>query len=324
VRKALMTPFLALAAVLVAFLAVASPASAAAGAANSSSATAAVARPAATSSSVTTFIKAFVDSKVKANDAAFGQDVFPTSDGGYIVTGAVGVPGNGWVSKLSPTGTVQWQETYGSGYSYGGNSVEQTADGGYIVGGKIEIESPESIQSQALLLKLSSTGALQFQDVFNAGVTFNSAGYSVKQTPDGGYILAGSEVFLLPDGNPGTASWLAKTTSTGTLSWQHIFYGPSASSGFQSVRLTSDGGYVAAGTTGDFADADNFWLVKTDSNGNVASGSCKDQYAGTTTEQAGGLTATTTSFPIVTPPSNPPAATTDNPGTTSLVTESVC
>jgi hypothetical protein len=90
------------------------------------------------------------------------------------------------------------------------------------------------------------------------------------------------------------------------------------------VRLTGDGGYIAVGVTGDFADADNFWLVKTDSNGNVPNGSCKDQHGGTTTEQAGGLTATTTSFPAMPPPSNPPAATTDAPGTTTLVTEPVC
>lgn len=136
--------------------------------------------------------------------------------------------------------------------------------------------------------------------------------------------MAGSETLLSGGGTRVTASWLAKATSAGALSWQHIFYGPSDFSGFGSVRLTSDGGYIAAGTNGDFADADNFWLVKADSSGNVASGSCKDQFAGTTTEQAGALHAATTSFPVVTPPSNPPAATTDTVSTASLVTESVC
>jgi hypothetical protein len=257
------------------------------------------------------------------------SSVQQTSDGGYVITGSSGVIGSSsvLVAKLSSTGTVQWQQTYGSSYDDSGNSVAQTSDGGYIVGGEIATETPQGdIPGEALLLKLSSTGAIQFQDVFNAGIATNlsSRGAAVKQTPDGGYALAGSETLLSGGGTRVTASWLAKTTSTGALSWQHVFYGPSDFSGFGSVRLTSDGGYIAAGTNGDFADADNFWLVKTDSSGNVAGGSCKDQYSGTTTEQTGGVTATTTSFPAVTPPSNPPAATADTVSTANLVTESVC
>lgn len=42
--------------------------------------------------------------------------------------------------------------------------------------------------------------------------------------------------------------------------------------------------------------SDSVWLVKTDANGNVAYGTRKGQLPGTTTEQAGALTATTTLF----------------------------
>jgi len=80
---------------------------------------------------------------------------------------------------------------------------------------------------------------------------------------------------------------------------------------------------VRTAKPGDFASWDSVWLVKADANGNVAGGSCKDQQAGTTTEQAGALTATTTSFPSVTP-ANGRAATTDSPRTANLVTDSVC
>ena len=231
------------------------------------------------------------------------SSVQQTSDGGYIIAGSSGVIGSSsvLVAKLSTAG-------------------------GYIVGGEVVAESPEgTTPGEALLLKLSSAGAIRFQDVFNAGtaLNFSSHGTSIRQT---GRRLHPRRVRgpLAEHGTPAVASWLVKTTSTGALSWQHIFYGPSDFSDFQSVRLTGDGGYIAAGVTGDFADADNFWLVKTDSNGNVANGSCKDQHGGTTIEQAGGLTATTTSFPTMTPPSNPPAATTDAPGTTTLVAEPVC
>jgi hypothetical protein len=130
-----------------------------------------------------------------------------------------------------------------------------------------------------------------------------------------GYILAGgtkSENKCTVNGfGPLTCAWFAKTTATGALSWQHVFLGSSDFSNFASVRVTSDGGYVAAGTA-DVASSDSVWLVKTDAHGNVAGGSGNGQLPGTTTEQAGALTATTTSFPTATP-ANGPAATADSP-----------
>jgi len=168
------------------------------------------------------------------------SSVQQTSDGGYIIAGSSGVIGGSsvLVAKLSTAG-------------------------GYIVGGEVVAESPEgTTPGEALLLKLSSAGAIRFQDVFNAGtaLNFSSHGTSIRQT---GRRLHPRRVRgpLAEHGTPAVASWLVKTTSTGALSWQHIFYGPSDFSDFQSVRLTGDGGYIAAGVTGDFADADNFWLV---------------------------------------------------------------
>src|SRR5579859_7986447 len=117
------------------------------------------------------------------------------------------------------------------------------------------------------------------------------------------------------------SSWLAKTTATGALSWQHVFLPSSDFSNFTSVRLTSDGGYVATGTA-DVAFSDSIWLVRTDTNGNVPSASSSNQLPGTTTEQAGPLTATTTNFPTATP-ANGPAPIADPPGTANLVIQSI-
>jgi hypothetical protein len=63
------------------------------------------------------------------------------------------------------------------------------------------------------------------------------------------------------------------------------------------------------------------WLVKTDTNGNVAGASSSNQLPGTTTEQAGALTATTANFPTVTP-ANGPTAIADSPVTANLVIQS--
>jgi len=256
---------------------------------------------------------------------AAALSVQQTSDGGYITSGTTGVIGNSsvLVAKFSSAGAVQWQQAYGTGNEDNGNSVQQTSDGGYVVGGEVVTQNLDASRpGEALLLKLTSTGAIQFQDVFNAGISVDrsSNATSVRQTPDGGYILAGTDGFAQNSG-PTTASWLAKTTATGALSWQHVFLPATDFSNFTSVRLTSDGGFVAVGTA-DVDFSDSIWLVRTDTNGNVPSASSSNQLPGTTTEQAGPLTATTTNFPTTTP-ANGPAPITDPPVTANLVIQSI-
>ena len=269
---------------------------------------------------------------------ASGLSVVQTTDGGYVISGTSGAVESSsvLVAKFSATGDILWQKTYGTGYEDLGESVQQTADGGFIVGGEIVLIKPNaSTPSEGLLLKLDPQGNIQFQDVFNAGTFFDVNGFpemassevtSVQAASDGSIFLAGRDDPLAgPGGSGPEESWLVKTDANGNVSWQHVFFTASAGfSLFNAMRLTSDGGMIAAGTTDAFDHSDNFWLVKTDASGNVAGGQCTAQGNGTnTTEQTGPLTAATSSFPNVTL-SNTSAATPDTSANTSLVTQAVC
>ena len=72
-------------------------------------------------------------------------------------------------------------------------------------------------------------------------------------------------------------AWLVKTDSAGNVQWDKI-YGPDvqySNRHFYSFQQTSDGGFIAAGSTNQFNGADNsIWLVKTDSNGYISN--CAD------------------------------------------------
>ena len=51
-----------------------------------------------------------------ANATDYAESIQQTSDGGYIVAGFTGSYGSGddiWVLKLTSTGSVSWQKTYG-------------------------------------------------------------------------------------------------------------------------------------------------------------------------------------------------------------------
>ena len=97
--------------------------------------------------------------------------------------------------------------------------------------------------------------------------TFGGAGqdggYSVEQTADGGYIIAGRTL----DAFGGDDLWLIKTNSAGYRAWDTSFGWEGADWG-NSVQQTAEGGYIITGYTQDDLGGKDVWLIKTDSAGN--------------------------------------------------------
>jgi hypothetical protein len=83
--------------------------------------------------------------------------------------------------------------------------------------------------------------------------------FSVQQTSDGGYIVAVRDA---------SNAILINTDANGNVQWAKT-YGGLDSDRALSVQQTSDGGYIVAGGTWSFgAGNEDFFLIKTDANGN--------------------------------------------------------
>lgn len=214
-----------------------------------------------------------------------------TYDGGYILTGdtrsmdgdIIGQHGyvDGWVVKLSSTGSIEWQKCYGGTFFTILKSINQTKDGGYIIAGYTASTDGDVIgctgSINEWIVKISSLGVIEWQKCL--GGSHDERANSIIQTLDGGYIVVGSAISNDRDvsGNHGGVdAWVVKLSRLGVIEWQKCLGGSSKEEALTVVQ-TSDAGFIvvieASSKDGDISNAHSFytdeWIVKLSPLGNI-------------------------------------------------------
>jgi hypothetical protein len=210
----------------------------------------------------------------KTYDSGTAYSLVATSDGGYAMAGS-----SMWV-KTDALGNMEWNKTYGE-LSYGTFSIVTTSDSGYAIAGT-------TLGGDFWLIKANSLGNTQWNR------TYNGTGYcwahSLVTTFDGGYALAGTfddlgpfsvgiggswldGIYALQDAgdypsSPQPNFWLVKTSAAGNMQWNKT-YGGTGNDVANSLVAAWDGGYVLAGSTYSSDVGGDFWVMKTDSFGNM-------------------------------------------------------
>ncbi len=202
-----------------------------------------------------------------------GSDVLRTiqqnADGTFIVGGnansidqtltgvtAYGLQ-DGWLIKLDAQGSIIWQRRYGGNNHELGNNVQQLADGSFVFCGQSSSSNTGSFVGlnnsglyDEFLIKVTSNGNMVWQKFY--GGTGDDIGYSVRETTDNGFLLAGSSnssgtgTLAGIVGNGSTDYYVIKTDASGNIVWQKLI-GGSADDYSYSVIQTTDGGYILAG-----------------------------------------------------------------------------
>lgn len=201
-----------------------------------------------------------------AYDFGNGFSVQETSDGNYIVCGHLGL--RHFLAKLDSDGDSVWTafpEDY-NGYSATGHTVRQTSDGGYISVGTTWLMSGlgGGVITKIFVAKTSSQGDTLWQRNYYLAETGINEGYSILQSGDSDYIIAGYATN--PDDTTIDRAVLFKIDSLSIYGWAppvwYQCYGSSEAKIF-SVIKTSDGGFITtAGKNGG-----DIIITKTNSSG---------------------------------------------------------
>lgn len=211
----------------------------------------------------------------KSTLGEMGMEGQQTSDGGYIVVGAIQESSgsayyNVYLIKTNVNGDTLWTKKYGTAsWNDIGYSIQQTTDGGYIMVG-------QNGAPNVYLIRTNATGTAVWTRTY--GGSGIDIGRCVRQTSDKGYIIAGRTASF----GDGDQVYLIKTDSLGDTLWTKTYGGPGSDRG-ESVQQTADGGYIIGAYTSSFgAGLDDFYLIKTNSSGDTL---WTRTYGGTNTDR---------------------------------------
>jgi hypothetical protein len=222
----------------------------------------------------------------------------PTSDGGFILGGNSISPISGektdscrgnidfWIVKADSAGNIQWQKTLGGNeYDYLA-AIHQTVDGGYIVGGKSDSDISGDKTDACIgiydywILKLDPVGNILWQRTI--GGTSSDVLTSLRQTTDGGYIVAGNSISGVSGDKTEPSRglhdyWLVKIDSIGNIQWRKTL-GGNQNDYMHDIIQTDLGGYLVTGYSASDISGDktalyygstDAWFLNLDAAGNI-------------------------------------------------------
>lgn len=205
---------------------------------------------------------------------------------GYLNNGSTGPFSKIYVTKVDSNGILMWNKVIDArfglalGLSYGTSGVV-TSDGGNLITGFTLNTNTGSHDSDIPLIKLDSSGNLEWSKIIGArGNGNDDEAQTIIETLDGGVALGGSTRSF------GSGSWdfyLVKLDSSFNIQWTRTIGGANDERA-RSLIKTYDGGYAMTGNTYSYsAGGSDIYVVKLDSLGNLqwtrSVGGVNDEFA---------------------------------------------
>jgi hypothetical protein len=205
------------------------------------------------------------DSTYDRDDQDAASTIHELDDGGFIIagdTGSMDIPrySDILLLKTNSDGELVWDKTFSKNDHEYADSIQISSDGGFIILGNTY--EPDPLWYNIWIIKTNSDG----EKIWD--VTFGDNGYdwgnSMQTTSDGGFVIGGYYVGFF-----GANPFLLKANGNGEKEWIR-YYDKMGNGIINAVKQTSDSGYILAGNFNTVSLGTDAWLIKTDSEGNVA------------------------------------------------------
>ncbi|MDG1731007.1 MAG: hypothetical protein P8K68_14180 [Algibacter sp.] len=191
-------------------------------------------------------------------------DVIQTDDNGYIIIGSsdsddvdIQEEKGGydfWVVKISDTGTLLWEKSFGGSQTDEARAITKSNDGNYIIVGDTRSNDKDvSINNGAAdlwVIKISPSGSLIWEKSFG-GNSFDVA-RSISKTQNGDFIISGSSRSSNGDltiNNGQNDAWVIKIDTNSNLKWQKTIGGSEIDFAYDAVEL-NDKSIIVVGDSG--------------------------------------------------------------------------
>ncbi|HNQ13579.1 MAG TPA: T9SS type A sorting domain-containing protein [Bacteroidia bacterium] len=222
----------------------------------------------------------------------------PTNDKGFLLGGFSRSPISGtktatrqggydyWIIKTDSVGTSLWQKAIGGVAGDYLTDMITTNDGGYLLGGYSISKASRDKTEDAIggkdiwMVKVDSIGNILWQNTI--GGASDDILSDIKESPDGGYYLAGSSLSNISgdktmNSNGGYDYWIVKIDSLGAVQWDKTI-GGSLNDYLRTLSFTNDGnlivgGYSKSNISGDKSEdsrgVEDYWILKLDTAANI-------------------------------------------------------
>lgn len=204
------------------------------------------------------------------NSQDVAESVVESSGGGFAISGYTNSysPGGDydyWLIHTDPNGNLLWEKTYGGSEDEFYGALIECNDGGFaLIGSSHSYTLNVSVSYNMWWVRTDDSGNMLWNQPYQHGDSSGS-GSGLVECSDGGFALAGH---TSKNGLYTYDVWLVRITANGGIVWEDTYGDPAYIEYCQAVVECSGGGFALAGRRIIAGNDTDFYLVRTDANGN--------------------------------------------------------
>lgn len=191
-------------------------------------------------------------------------DALPCEDGGFFMAGRTSALEYGdsdvWAVRLSATGTVVWERTFGGSGDDSATAAATTTDGGFIIAGNTDLN-----RGDVFVIRLDAAGRALWQKTYSKPPAARAV--DIDPLPEGGFLVLAETGEFTGDAAAWSDIWILKLQPAGGVAWARTIDAAAADRP-RDILTFPDGSFIASVSASDpETKKSDMLFLKLDANG---------------------------------------------------------